>query len=70
MTERDYIELMLCRIEEMRKYQKAYFARKMESDKRMAIATELRVDTMILRLKGMGYDGSRFKDSTKQGALL
>lgn len=68
-TDRDAVEYLLFKITELRQHQRDYFARKMETDKRLAIAAEREMDDIIRRYKLRGYDGERFRDKTKQSKL-
>lgn len=67
---KDAADYLLLKVSEMRLHQKAYFARKQDTDKRTAMKAEREIDEIILRYKARGYDGDRFKDKTTQPKLL
>lgn len=68
--DRDALEYLMLKVTEMRQHQRDYFARKQETDKRNAMRLEREVDAIMLKLKGRGYTGERFRDKTKQGRLM
>ncbi|MEO6610721.1 MAG: hypothetical protein ABIT05_01270 [Chitinophagaceae bacterium] len=67
--EKDDIELLMARVEEMRTAQRDFFARKMNADKRIAIAREIELDALLRQLRKR-YDPTRFKNRTEQKGLF
>jgi hypothetical protein len=64
------VDYLLNKIQAMRKAQRDYFARKQDTDKRLAIRLEKEVDDLILRYKARGYNGDRFNEKAEQATLL
>lgn len=69
--DKDYLELLLCKLEVMKAHGKNYYARKMEADKRMFDAARKEVNDYIAILKRRGYSGERFnKPKPTQAKLI
>lgn len=61
--ERDDLELLLCRVLEMRTHQTDFFKRKMPADLKLSKQKESEVDRLIKQFRSNGYDPERFKSS-------
>jgi hypothetical protein len=70
MTEKECLELLLARVEEMRTHQRDFFARRQTTDKQLSIKKEKEVDDLCKVLRRRGYDPERFKTNTNQGRLM
>lgn len=71
LSDKDYLELLLYKLGVMKNHGSAYYARKMESDKRLFEAAKADVNEFMRLLRKRGYDGSRYgKVTFKQGELL
>ena len=68
--EREDIELLMARVEEMRRHQKDFFARRMPADKQLAIAKEIHVDELCRQFRKRGYNPDRFKVNTEQKKMF
>lgn len=70
MNEKEIIELLLARVEEMRTHQRDWFARKMPYDLQQSKAKEKEVDELCRRIRARGYNPDRFKTNIKQDKLF
>lgn len=68
--EKDYLEMLLHKLDVMKLHGTAYYARKMKSDERMFTAAKADVNEYIRLLKKRGYSGDRFKGAVKSQELF
>lgn len=64
------IELLMARVELMRTAQRDYFARRMQADKKLAIALENEVDGLLRQLRKKGYNPDLYKVKSEQKNLF
>lgn len=70
-SDRDYLEMLIHKIDVMRTHGQAYYARKMQSDQRSYDAAKKELSEYVRLLKKRGYKGDRFEIlPPKQGSLL
>lgn len=69
-NEKDDIELLMLRVEDMRTAQRDYFARRMPADKKLAMGRESGVDELLKTLRRRGYNPERFRSSTEQKKMF
>lgn len=69
-TDKDYLEMLMCKIVTMKTTGAAYFARKMRADEILYNQAKKDLNEYLVILKRMGYDGSRFIQKPKQGSLI
>lgn len=69
-TDRDFLELLLCKIITMKTTGNSYFARKMRADEILYNQAKKDLNEYLIILKRRGYDGSRFIPKPKQGSLI
>lgn len=65
-TDKDDIELLMARVEQMRQAQRDYFTRKMTADKKLSIALEGNLDELLKQYRRKGYNPDRFKTKSEQ----
>jgi len=70
MSEKEIIELLLARVEEMRTHQRDWFARKMPADLSQAKQKEKEVDELCRRIRGRGYNPDHLKTVTQQKRMF
>lgn len=70
MSERDDIELLMQRIQEVREAQRQYFNNRNDTNLRHCKALEQALDDLLKQLRRKGYDPDRFKTKTKQGGMF
>lgn len=68
--EKDDIEILMARVEEMRAAQRDYFARRMTADKKRSIALEQEVDNLCHQLRRRGYNPDRYKMKSVQKGMF
>lgn len=69
-SDRDYLELLMCKLDVMKEHGSAYYARKMQSDERLFKAAKADVNELIRILKKKGYSGKRYDKRFIQTSLL
>lgn len=70
-SDKDYLELLMFKLEVMKFHGKNYYARKMNADKILFDASRKEVNEYIAILKRRGYSGERFnKPKPTQAKLL
>lgn len=70
-TDRDYLEMLIFKLNKMKTHGTDYYARKMPADEKLFNAAKKEVNDFMLLLKKRGYSGDRFKElEVKQGSLL
>lgn len=70
-VDRDYLEMLLYKFSIMKTHGANYYARKMDSDKRLFDAAKKDVNEYIHLLNKRGYSGKRFdKKKPEQGRLI
>jgi hypothetical protein len=70
MNERDDLELLMARTEQVREAQRNYFKHKTDVWKRKAIAMEGTLDEVLKQLRRKGYDPDRFKKQQPDNKLF
>lgn len=62
-NDREIVERLIGKVEEMRKAQRDYFAQRKDSDKRKSIALEAEVDKWLRILRRRGYDPDKYNSA-------
>lgn len=69
-SDRDYLEILIHKLNVMKVHGTAYYARKMESDRKLFDAAKKDVNEFMLVLKKRGYSGKRYEKVFVQTSLL
>lgn len=62
--DKDYLEMLIHKLNIMRKHGADYYARKMETDRKLFEAAKKNVNEYLMLLKKRGYSGDRFATVT------
>lgn len=69
-TDRDYLEMLMCKVQQMKLHGQNYFARKMQADERLYAQSKKELNEFLTILKRRGFSGDRFINKPVQGKIL
>lgn len=70
-TDRDYLEMLMHKLNVMKTHGQAFFARKQKTDERLYNDARRDLNEFVIVLRKRGYSGARFdKPQPRQGTLI